>query len=34
KERHFIENFFSKIKPFRRVFSSFDKTISEYIGMI
>ncbi|MDE4942815.1 IS5/IS1182 family transposase, partial [Francisella tularensis subsp. holarctica] len=34
KERHLIENFFSKIKHFRRVFSSFDKTISEYIGMI
>ncbi|MDE5004801.1 IS5/IS1182 family transposase, partial [Francisella tularensis subsp. holarctica] len=28
KERHLIENFFSKIKPFRRVFSRFDKTIS------
>ncbi|ORU04715.1 hypothetical protein ACC87_07590, partial [Francisella tularensis subsp. holarctica] len=34
KERHLIENFFSKIKHFRRVFSRFDKTISEYIGMI
>ncbi|NCI26612.1 IS5/IS1182 family transposase, partial [Francisella tularensis subsp. holarctica] len=33
-ERHLIENFFSKIKHFRRVFSRFDKTISEYIGMI
>ncbi|ORX29344.1 IS5 family transposase, partial [Francisella tularensis subsp. holarctica] len=31
---HLIENFFSKIKHFRRVFSRFDKTISEYIGMI
>ncbi|MBK2312756.1 IS5/IS1182 family transposase, partial [Francisella tularensis subsp. novicida] len=29
-----IENFFSKIKHFRRVFSRFDKTISAYIGMI
>ncbi|MDE5016696.1 IS5/IS1182 family transposase, partial [Francisella tularensis subsp. holarctica] len=34
KERHLIENFFSKIKNFRIVFSRFDKTISEYIGMI
>ncbi|AJI52227.1 transposase DDE domain protein [Francisella tularensis subsp. holarctica] len=34
KERHLIENFFSKIKHFRRVFSRFDKTISAYIGMI
>ncbi|MCC9172185.1 IS5/IS1182 family transposase, partial [Francisella tularensis] len=34
KERHLIENFFSKIKHFRRVFSKFDKTISAYIGMI
>ncbi|MDE4967659.1 IS5/IS1182 family transposase, partial [Francisella tularensis subsp. holarctica] len=25
---------FSKIKHFRRVFSRFDKTSSEYIGMI
>ncbi|MDE4976233.1 IS5/IS1182 family transposase, partial [Francisella tularensis subsp. holarctica] len=31
KERHFIENFFSIIKHFRRVFSRFYKTISEYI---
>ena len=34
KERHLIENFFSKIKHFRRVFSRFDKTISAYLGMI
>ncbi|ADA78072.1 transposase DDE domain protein [Francisella tularensis] len=34
KERHLIENFFSKIKHFRRVFSRFDKTILAYIGMI
>ncbi|AEI36562.1 ISSod6 transposase, IS1301 [Francisella salina] len=32
KERHLIENFFSKIKHFRRVFSRFDKTISAYLG--
>ncbi|MDE5035641.1 IS5/IS1182 family transposase, partial [Francisella tularensis subsp. holarctica] len=29
KERHLIEKFFSKLKHFRRVFSRFDKTISE-----
>ncbi|WP_150468507.1 IS5 family transposase [Francisella sp. SYW-9] len=34
KERHFIENFFSKLKHFRRVFSRFDKTISVYLGII
>ncbi|MDE5015024.1 IS5/IS1182 family transposase, partial [Francisella tularensis subsp. holarctica] len=34
KARHLIENYFSKIKHFRRVFSRFDKTITEYIGMI
>ena len=34
KEIHLIENFFSKIKHFKRVFSRFDKTISAYIGMI
>ncbi|MDE5032043.1 IS5/IS1182 family transposase, partial [Francisella tularensis subsp. holarctica] len=27
KERNLIENFFSKIKHFRRVFSRFDKNI-------
>lgn len=34
KERHLIENFFSKIKHFKRVFSRFGKTISVYLGMI
>jgi len=34
KERHLIENFFSKIKHFRRVFSRFDKTIANYLGFI
>ncbi|AEE26447.1 hypothetical protein FN3523_1144 [Francisella hispaniensis] len=29
-----IENFFSKIKHFRIVFSRFDKTISVYLGLI
>ena len=34
KERHLIENFFSKIKHFRRVFSRFDKTVSAFLGFI
>ena len=34
KERHLIENFFSKIKHFRRVFSRFDKTCSAFLGFI
>ncbi|MDE4970141.1 IS5/IS1182 family transposase, partial [Francisella tularensis subsp. holarctica] len=34
KVRHLIDNFFSNIKHFRRVFSRFDKTLSEYIGRI
>ena len=34
KGRHLIENFFSKIKHFRSVFSRFDKTCSAFIGFI
>ena len=34
KERHLIENFFSKIKHFRRVFSRFDKTCSAFLGFV
>lgn len=34
KERHLIENFFSKLKHFRRVFSRFDKTMSSYLGFL
>jgi transposase len=34
KERHLIENFFSKIKHFRRIFSRFDKTCSAFLGFI
>ncbi|WP_035718566.1 IS5 family transposase, partial [Francisella sp. W12-1067] len=34
KERHLIENFFSIIKHFRRVFSRFDKTCSAFLGFI
>ncbi|MDE5037780.1 IS5/IS1182 family transposase, partial [Francisella tularensis subsp. holarctica] len=33
-ERLLIENFFSILNQFRRVFSRFDSSISEYIGMI
>jgi transposase len=32
KERHLVENFFSKIKYFRRVFSRFCKTSSSYLS--
>lgn len=34
KDRHLIENFFSKIKHFRRVFSRFDKTCSAFLGFV
>ncbi|MDE4970059.1 IS5/IS1182 family transposase, partial [Francisella tularensis subsp. holarctica] len=34
KERHLIENFYSKNKHFRRVFSRLDKTNTENIRMI
>ena len=34
KARHLIENFFSKLKWFRRVFSRFDKTASSYISFV
>ena len=34
KARHLIENFFSKIKHFRRVFSRFDKTPLSYLSFI
>jgi transposase len=34
KERHLIENFFSKIKEFRRVFSRFEKTAVAYLGFV
>ena len=34
KERHLIENFFSKIKHFGRVFSRFDKTCSAFLGFV
>jgi transposase len=32
KQRHHIENFFSKIKCFRRICTRFDKTASSYIS--
>lgn len=34
EERHRIENFFSKIKHFRRIFSRFDKSIRNYASFI
>jgi transposase len=34
KERHLVENFFSKIKWFRRVFSRFCKTSSSYMSFL
>jgi len=34
KARHLIENFFSKIKHFRRVFSRFDKTPLSYLSFV
>ena len=34
KERHLVENFFSKIKHFRRVFSRFCKTSSSYLSFL
>ncbi|MDR0556241.1 MAG: transposase [Holosporaceae bacterium] len=34
KERHLIENFFSKIKHFRRVFSRFCKTSSSFLSFL
>lgn len=34
EERHVIENFFSKIKHFRRIFSRFDKAARNYAAFI
>lgn len=34
KERHLIESFFGKIKQFRRVFSRFDKSITNFMSML
>lgn len=34
KEKHLIECFFSKIKPFRRIFSRFDKIAEAYMGFL
>ncbi|MGL6030423.1 MAG: transposase [Legionella sp.] len=34
KERFLIEVFFSKLKQFRRIFSRFDKTISDFSGFL
>lgn len=34
KGRHVIENFFAKIKNFRRVFSRFDKSLRNYLSFV
>lgn len=34
KERHRIECFFGKIKPYRRIFSRFEKTARNYMGFL
>src|SRR5512144_90074 len=34
KERHLIEGFFGKIKPYRRIFSRFEKTARNYMGFL
>ena len=34
KERHLIENFFSKIKHFRRIFSRFDKMAKTFLSFL
>ena len=34
KERHLIECFFSKLKPFRRVFSRFEKTATSFLAFL
>lgn len=33
KARHLIENFFAKIKNFRRIFSQFDKSMRNYASL-
>lgn len=33
KERHLIECFFNKIKHYRRIFSRYEKTARNYMGM-
>jgi transposase len=34
KERHLIECFFNKIKHYRRIFSRYEKTSRNYMGML
>jgi transposase len=34
KERHVVENFFGKLKNFRRVFSRFDKSLRNYLSFV
>jgi len=34
KERHLIECFFNKIKHYRRIFSRYEKTACNYMGVL
>jgi transposase len=34
RERHLVEGFIAKIKPFRRVFSRFDQLAKRYLGFL
>jgi transposase len=34
KERHLVECFIGKIKPYRRIFSRFEKMASSYLGFL
>ncbi len=34
QERHLIECFFNKIKHYRRIFSRYEKTSRNYMGML
>lgn len=34
KERHFVENFFCKIKRYRRVATRYEKTALNYLGFV
>jgi transposase len=34
QERHLIECFINKIKPYRRIFSRFEKLDSRYLGFL
>lgn len=34
KERHLVENFFCKIKQFRRIATRYEKTAKNYLGLV